>query len=150
MQTWVTSLVDSEKVVQYFYETCFQANESCALRQPSDQNWMAIRTRVDALIKDLDEYPRPVIVPGTTQTILVTGDDIRIAFQIPLDEPVNLFPALAELLSDAIGGSFSALPNHIDVPTSAAGCPPRNKKPAFHYNWAMDAAWSVLCGDGHD
>lgn len=139
-------MVDTEKVVQYFYETCFFAKGQCSLRWPSDQNWRAIQERVDALIQDVDENPISTIVPGTAHIILITGDDLRTAFQIPLDEPLNYFPSLADPLSDALKGKFSALLDQIDIPSYSAACHPRTNALAFAIpgKWMQHGQSSVV------
>ncbi|KAK7749355.1 hypothetical protein SLS62_008207 [Diatrype stigma] len=62
--TWLTNLQDTEKIVDYFYETCFSAGaEHCPLRRPSDATGADMKARVDALVRSLDEQPAVVVLP---------------------------------------------------------------------------------------
>jgi hypothetical protein len=78
---WLSNLRDTEKIVDYFYDTCFDAAENCPLWQEGDHSAEDIRGRIDKLISDVDENPISFVQSdGPPNLRVITGNDIRQVF----------------------------------------------------------------------
>ncbi|KAK1450347.1 hypothetical protein CMEL01_07683 [Colletotrichum melonis] len=145
---WKTNLQDTEKLVDYFYETCFEAKEKCALSRPSDKQWEDIRDRVDQLVKRLDEAP--VAVLNGKVTNILTGYDVILSFKNPLYAPYTRFIKLANEINAAIEGNYTAILESAsaEIPKIDQACTHPNATD-LRLSWG-DGGQAVLCGDGED
>ncbi|KAF4777699.1 hypothetical protein HER10_EVM0005986 [Colletotrichum scovillei] len=145
---WKTNLQDTEKLVDYFYETCFEAKEKCALSRPSDKQWQDIRDRVDQLVKRLDEAP--VAVLNGKVTNILTGYDVILSFKNPLYAPYTRFIKLANEINAAIEGNYTAILESAsaEIPKIDQACTHPNATD-LRLSWG-DGGQAVLCGDGED
>lgn len=121
-------------MVEYFYQSCFEAGDSCALKRDSDTKWEDMKDRVDDFKAQLDE--RPVSVLGEGESIsIITGNDLLAAFYQPVYSPLLLFSALSQVLSDALDGNYTLLlENMAQIPAPVGA----------------DAGTAIKCGDGED
>ncbi|KXH53627.1 hypothetical protein CSIM01_07665 [Colletotrichum simmondsii] len=145
---WKTNLQDTEKLVDYFYETCFEAKEKCALSRTSDKQWQDIRDRVDQLVKRLDEAP--VAVLNGKVTNILTGYDVILSFKNPLYAPYTRFIKLANEINAAIEGNYTAILESAsaEIPKIDQACTHPNATD-LRLSWG-DGGQAVLCGDGED
>lgn len=78
---WLCNLLDTEKIVDYFYDTCFDGAENCPLWEESDKSAKDIRGRIDKLISDADLNPISLVQgDGSSNLRVITGNDIRQVF----------------------------------------------------------------------
>ncbi|OHE92579.1 hypothetical protein CORC01_12158 [Colletotrichum orchidophilum] len=145
---WKTNLQDTEKLVDYFYETCFKSEGKCALSRPSDKKWQDIRDRVDKLVKHLNEAP--VAVLDGKATNILTGYDVTLSFKNPLYAPYSRFIKLASQINAAIEGNYTALLQSVsaEIPKLDQACTHPNATD-LPLSWG-DGGQAVLCGDGED
>jgi len=137
--------MDTEKVADYFYDSCFDTRD-CPLRQSGDKSGRDIRVRVDKFIQQLIQSPASAVM-GDVPTI-VTATDIRAIFQIPLYEPLDYFPLLAAELAGAMRGNWSLLLERLDVPSDGETCTAPGRPRPFKYSWGDDASLAYICNDG--
>lgn len=79
--TWRTNSRDTNKVVDYFYDTCFDGADDCPLWRKADTSGKDIKKRVDKLISDADAQPFSFIQnDGLLDLEIITGSDIQKAF----------------------------------------------------------------------
>ncbi|KAK2042312.1 hypothetical protein LZ31DRAFT_470572 [Colletotrichum somersetense] len=145
---WTTNLQDTEKVVAFFYTTCFTSGRKCALSRPSDGKWQDIRDRVNQLIKRLDDSPVSVLDGKLTK--ILTGYDVTVSFVRPLYTPYEDFTKLAEKINSAIEGNYTALIDTAaaDIPKLDDACPRLNS--SAPPNAVGDGTQAILCSDGED
>jgi hypothetical protein len=137
-------LLDTEKIVDYFYDTCFEAGVKCPLVKSTDIKASDVRNRVDAFIQNTTMSP--IYLVQGNEVITITGDDLHAAFHRPLYDTVNLFQPLAQQLADAMVGNYTALLGEIPLPKLHDACPIRND--TWGLDQGGDAAAAVLCSDG--
>lgn len=78
---WLCNLLDTEKIVDYFYDTCFDGEEYCPLWKKGDKSGKDIKGRIDKLISDADANPISLVQSdGSSNLRVITGNDIRQAF----------------------------------------------------------------------
>lgn len=78
---WLCNLLDTEKIVDYFYDTCFDGKENCPLWDKTDKSAKDIRGRIDKLISDADNNPISLVQSdGSSNLRVITGNDIRQVF----------------------------------------------------------------------
>lgn len=78
---WLCNLLDTEKIVDYFYDTCFDGAENCSLWSKGDKSGKDIKARVDKLISDADTNPISLVESGGSSNLrVITGNDIRLVF----------------------------------------------------------------------
>jgi pimeloyl-ACP methyl ester carboxylesterase len=168
---WTSNLRDNAKTWSKFFEYCFQAGPKCALYDPSYQSPNDIRDHVDAFLERLKEEPIPLIVGGNAA--LVTHYILRTSLHVALYFPNNLWPLLAQWLRALDNGdSLTAssiieageLWQHQKPRKFSPSLPPIPNLPGFlsmsqedldqasqtGYSWQLEAAVSILCGDGDD
>ncbi|KAK1973610.1 TAP-like protein-domain-containing protein [Colletotrichum cereale] len=145
---WTTNLQDSEKVVEFFYTTCFASDGKCALSRPSDRKWQDIRERVNQLIKQLDDSPVTVLEGKLTK--ILTGSDVTLSFIRPLYSPYQDFPKLAEKINSAMEGNYTALMEAAtaNIPRLDDACSHPNS--SVLPNGFSDGGQAVICSDGED
>ncbi|KAL9471078.1 hypothetical protein ACSS6W_009019 [Trichoderma asperelloides] len=136
---WHHNLDDTEAVVNYFYDTCYNAGDSCPLRTSEDVNGASIRRRVDKLITDLDATP--VYNAQGTSIAAVTGRDIRDSISQALYRPILGFPPLAQMISDAFEGNFTLIADTVTPDDIQSDCA------AGSQVFSGEAAYAVVCSD---
>ncbi|EHK44583.1 hypothetical protein TRIATDRAFT_174096, partial [Trichoderma atroviride IMI 206040] len=136
---WHHNLVDTEAVVDYFYDTCYEAGDICPLRIPEDVNGTSIRRRVDQFIADMDVLPA-YNAEGTSITAL-TGRDIRDSISQALYRPILSFPPLAQLITDALEGNFTLLTNTVTPDDIQTDCATGSQI------FSGEAAYGIVCSD---
>lgn len=143
---WSRNLLDAEKIVEYFYQSCFDAAERCPLTQSSDKSYHDIKERVDKFINATDEHPISFLpTDGTANVRVITGYDIRNVFIAPLYKPEpTLFEELAIVLAEALKGNYTLLGANIDLPRLQDACSVNDSTP---YTFVRDAQTAILCGD---
>ncbi|KAJ4418262.1 hypothetical protein N0V82_005653 [Gnomoniopsis sp. IMI 355080] len=140
---WLRNLLDTEKIVQYFYDTCFEASGECPLWQAGDTSAEDIQSRIEKLISDLDAQPASFIGDDQTSGIrVITGSDIRTAFRDPVYRPLpTAFHRLATVLAEALNGNYSLIGP--DVYPSL----PLKDVCDYDRHSPGDAQPAILCGD---
>ncbi|KAK1965394.1 hypothetical protein LY78DRAFT_580477 [Colletotrichum sublineola] len=145
---WTTNLQDSEKLIEFFFKTCFASRGKCALSRPSDGKWQDVRERVNQLIKQLDDSPVSVLDGKLTR--ILTGYDVTVSFVRPLYTPYEDFTKLAAMINSAIEGNYTALLETAtsNVPRLDDACSHPNS--SAHPSASGDAIHTILCSDGED
>ncbi|KAF5012539.1 hypothetical protein FDECE_1406 [Fusarium decemcellulare] len=138
-QEWLGNLRDTEAVVDYFYNTCYDSRDLCALYTSSDTSGSDIRQRVNQFIADLDTSPLHHVA-GTSITT-VTGNDIRNAISGSIYQPLAKFAPLAQIISDALQGNFTLLAATIGPDSSQEECASGNQITS------VEAAYAIHCSD---
>jgi pimeloyl-ACP methyl ester carboxylesterase len=98
---------------------------------------------VREFLDSLDESPVPYISQSTV--VSITKQDVQNAMFRPLYFPMNMFPPLATVLSEAMAGNFSQLYAGLHTPQPDDSCPLRIPST---YTWNHDAMKAISCGDG--
>lgn len=141
--SWRRNLVDTEKIIQYFYDTCFEASGDCPLWRKGDTSAEDIQSRVQKLSSDLDTSPETFVSSDQASSIrVITGYNIRIAFKNPIYRPLpTAFHQLATALAEALSGNYSLIGpgDFLQTPLQDA-CGRDSHGPD-------DAAAAILCGD---
>ncbi|KAI0010146.1 TAP-like protein-domain-containing protein [Xylariaceae sp. FL0662B] len=149
---WLTNLQDTEKIVSYFYSSCFEAGTSmCALRRSTDTKWEEMKARVDGLVAEADARPISVLRDDDKTTAIITGFEILDVFRPALYSPLTGFRRLAETLSGALEGNYTLLLSTLSSPAAklSESCTlPNNTVLATRL--ALDATHAIACGDGED
>lgn len=143
--TWLRNLLDTEKIIDYFYDTCVDAADSCPLWMKGDKSGHDIKSRVDQLISDRDKSP-VALVPsdGTSNIRVITGFDVRSAFIVPVYKPLpTAFSQLALTLAEALKGNYSLIQNDLGLPQLEDACGIKNRTASS----PGDAQTAILCGD---
>ncbi|KAK2009686.1 hypothetical protein LZ32DRAFT_608207 [Colletotrichum eremochloae] len=145
---WTTNLQDSEKLIEFFYKTCFTSKRKCALSRPSDGKWQDIRERVNQLMKQLDDSPVSVLDGKLTRILM--GSDVTLSFIRPLYTPYEDFTELAAKINSAIEGNYTALMETAtkDVPRLDDACSHPDSSPPP--SAVGDGTQAILCSDGKD
>ncbi|KAK8023584.1 hypothetical protein PG993_011650 [Apiospora rasikravindrae] len=146
--SWHVALMDTQHVLDHFWDTCFRGREACALYRPSDSSADTIRGRVRGFIDGLEANPAPYVSPETNTFVAVTKHDVLEAILRPLYQPQRDFPALALLLSEAMQGNLTLLYKSLNqAPTHKDSCR-NNKTDPPAYTCGPDAMTAIACGDG--
>ncbi|KAH8891651.1 hypothetical protein GQ53DRAFT_746656 [Thozetella sp. PMI_491] len=142
---WNQNLLDTESIVKYFYDTCFDEGDGCPIRITTDRSGADIKARIDKLITDADMSP-PSFVHGNNIRA-VTGNDIRNAFKYTLYAPIALFPRHAQLLADALMGNYTLVFQDPDIPQLREAC-----RSDYTENLPLerDASLAIACSDADD
>ncbi|KAI5456007.1 TAP-like protein-domain-containing protein [Mariannaea sp. PMI_226] len=141
--TWALNLVDTQKALDHFWETCYKGGERCALYKSTDTSSDDVRSRVRAFLDSLDESPAPYLSSKTV--VSITKVDVLNTIFHALYEPYFMFAQLAVVLDEAMNGNFTALYQGINLPTMANSC---DLQGSHEYTWNSDAQSAIACGDG--
>lgn len=146
---WSMNLQDTEAVVANFYDSCYAAGSTaCPLRQSHDSDGQDIKSRLDAFLDTVSRQPIALVESGFAEVITV--QDIRNMFQLPLYMPVLLYQSLAKTLAAVLQGNYTGVLSALrgDTPLAAD---------LYHYNgrrdgnyWSTEAALTYICNDGED
>lgn len=106
---WSKNLQDTDKIIDYFYDSCFEVTTDCALWKESDTSGLDIKNRVNEFTADLDANPRTVVPDDGESTVrVVTGNDIRMTFTAPVYAPIPVgFTWLALAIAEALKENFT-------------------------------------------
>lgn len=143
---WLRNLLDTEKIVDYFYESCFEASDGCPLWKDGDASGDDIKSRVDGLISDADKQPLVFLASdGTSNVRAITGNDLRDTFKIPVYKPLPAaFESLAGVLAEALRGNYSRVGAGLEVPRLEDECAAGKDGTDQGRDGAQIA---ILCGD---
>lgn len=139
-------LIDSEKALEYFYRSCFEAGSKCPLTKSSDQSWRSMQTRVNALLDDFEAKPIPFLLENGSESI-ITAAMVRSSMWDPLYQPIDKFDGLAFLLAEALEGNYTRLIQQSGLGALKGGC---KEKVSGDYSWLGLASSAVVCGDAED
>lgn len=165
---WTTNLSDNLKTWTTFFEDCFEAGAKCALYKSTYTTPKQIQEHVENFMEHLKENPIPLVVNGNAG--LMTHFVLKVAIHSTLYFPNMLWPRLAQILASLEMGRLGTGPailNDVDfwseadhrgfkpslppVPTLLRGHFGRPiQSPQDDYTWQLEAAVSILCGDGDD
>jgi len=162
---WTSNMQDNKKNLAILFQYCFEAGERCALFDESYSGPSEIQSKVEAYINALVQNPVPVVHNGTVE--LITYLDVAGAIHAAQYFPNQLWPGLAEVLSDLLNGkTASMIPylKQLSLPRNPAkdstgqpflvstSLPFNNKTQALppDYPHGTEAGRAVLCGDGDD
>lgn len=143
---WCPNLEDTSKTINYFYETCFDAKDKCALYKASEKNWHQLRDRVEQKIADLDTNPVPFIADGVAPGI-INSAVVRNRMMDPIYGPLDLFDGLAKTLLEVLNGNYTSLLKETGMTKRPDTC---SKPDPSAYAWMGEANLAVRCGDGAD
>ncbi len=138
-------MVDTEAIVDYFYDACFEAADRCAIRAAADTSSADIKKRIDKLIADLDEAPVSFVQGKYIRA--VTGNDVRGSFFASVYKPIGLFPRQARLLAEALEGNFTLLMENADIPRIQDSCATDNITLPLP---TSDGLYAIACNDAAD
>lgn len=143
--SWLRNLLDTEKIIDYFYESCFEAADSCALWRGDDASGSDIKRRVDQMISDADASPVSLVPDdGASHVRVLTGYDIRSTFIGPVYKPLPTgFERLAVALAEALRGNYSLVGARLETPRLEDACAVDNSTAPD----SGDAQTAILCGD---
>ena len=165
---WTTNLSDNMKTWTAFFDDCFAAGSKCPLYNSTFTTSSQIQEHVEKFIEHLKENPIPLVVNGNAA--LMTHFLLKVAIHSCLYTPNHLSPILAKLLASLEKGRLGIKPVVLDdvdfrskadmigfvpslppVPTLLRGHFGRPvESPEDDYTWSLEAAVSILCGDGDD
>lgn len=141
--SWTRNLADTEKIVDYFYDSCFASGSDCPLWKAQDASSEDVRGRIDKLVEDTNKSPALFIPTDTPSTIrVITGYDIHGTFRKPLYAPwQGASKRLATALAEALNGNDSL------IPTDQYPDPPLQDACGLETDSPGDAQSAILCGD---
>ncbi|KAL9078396.1 MAG: hypothetical protein Q9157_002691 [Trypethelium eluteriae] len=152
-QLWTDNLIDTEKVVQSFFETCAAAGpDKCSFTskgaKPAD-----LKAKLEGLLAKLWHNPLPVT--GEIPEV-VSYSDIKNLMFASLYTPVDSFPYMANLLSDIDRGNGTAFakllrPYHsVSCPSSSTDEIGKVSEPLYNESGlsSVYATPTIACGDG--
>ncbi|KAK7466250.1 hypothetical protein VKT23_004978 [Stygiomarasmius scandens] len=141
---WRTSLRDTSKTIQAFFDTCFAAGPSkCAFYDPNGPS--AIETNLRDLYASVKEKPFPV---RTSKSYgLVDYNRLRVTIFTSLYSPYDSWVTLAEGLADLAKGNGTKLFSMQEK--DPFQCPCSGEKDDISTE-VEDANTSILCNDGKE
>lgn len=81
--SWLGNLLDTDKIADYFYDTCFDGADMCPLWKKGDASGKDIKNRIDRLVSNADANPLSVTqTDGSYNIEVVTGNDILNSFRL--------------------------------------------------------------------
>ncbi|KAF5129745.1 putative hydrolase [Metarhizium anisopliae] len=149
---WLTNSVDSDAIVDKFFDGCFHAGpQVCRLARPQDKSASDLRTRFWPWVKQIDEAPVAGVGP-LGSSIVLTGTDIRLVLVTAAYTPLKSFIQTAEVLDNAmVHGTYDTILAMIE---SGLGAPLQDACPVANQTAkpdpGSDPLTAVLCGDGED
>lgn len=144
---WSPNLEDTTKVIDYFYQTCFEASEGkCALKTSTDKSWKDIKAKVEAAIAKLDANPLPFAAVDGVPSVVV-GAMMRGLMMDPIYNPLELYSGLANTWADAVNGNYTSLLSSLGASTVSSEC---GASTPAQYKWMGLANMAVRCGDADD
>jgi pimeloyl-ACP methyl ester carboxylesterase len=167
---WTTNLQDNNKTWEKFFDYCFEAGDKCTLSDSSIRSPAEMQEKVEGFLAELEHNPLPLVENGNAYVL--TYFNLKAIIHVHLYQPIQLWPMLALVLRALMErderGAISALrsswawfapgnghfhPSLPDVPFVPALSEVLMKQGLglpVSYPWQVDAAVSILCGDGDD
>lgn len=155
---WLSNLFDNPKNVHWFYYGCFHAGSQCALYDSKTNSLFDIERKVKQVLERLYHNPLPVIHDGTAD--IVTYSDLTNLIHGAAYAPNYFWPDVAQVIKDLShdnGGSIVKYLKYLDVSQSPRPNTPNEGNIVLNndsmpyppdYPGGLEAAMSVLCGDG--
>ncbi|KAF7433707.1 hypothetical protein PC9H_005670 [Pleurotus ostreatus] len=136
---WSTSLLDTDKTLQAFFDSCFEGGpDLCPFYESSPE---AISRKLDDLTRTI--FLRPVPVQTSISYGLVDYERLRITIFQSLYTPYATFPVLAQGLADLINGNGTVLYQILEQPVFDCAC----GSPA-PLTSISDGGTAIMCTDG--
>ncbi|PPQ82828.1 hypothetical protein CVT25_009203 [Psilocybe cyanescens] len=140
---WLTSLVDTDKVLDGFFIGCAEAGpESCEFWAPTADN---IRQNLTNLFEHIRSRPMPIKADSVYGILDYTK--LKKTIFTTLYKPYMYFPALSKALAELAAGNGTAL--YSLVPgrkTPVCSCDPSTPGPLFDI--ISDSTTAIQCNDG--
>lgn len=125
-------------MIDLFYQLCFDAGESCALRVTHDSGAGDLKARVNGHLAKL--ALTPVAFQSDNRYILINDVSVRALILKAIFGPLQLFPQLAEQLSAIVSGNYSAFSEFF---------PQNGTYPDTDYSFETDIREAVSFSDAH-
>lgn len=168
---WTTNLQDNNQTWTRFFEYCFEAGPKCALFDATATSHVDIQSKVEAFLFGLIDDPLPLLLNGNLA--MITYHQLKASIHLSLYFPNEYWPLLAvslRLLLERDSQGFISLAQVADMflNGSSGDFMPSTPLHSIHalsghnemgsmskpyiqgYPWQLEAAISVLCGDGDD
>ncbi|KAF5336901.1 hypothetical protein D9611_003052 [Ephemerocybe angulata] len=140
---WLTNLVDTEKSLDHFFESCAEAGPSrCAFHAPEPSD---IKKNLTSLYDRLRKEPLPVLTRSGTYGIVDYGVLRKYIF-LSLYSPYNSFPFLAQGLKDLAAGDGGSLLSIFQPPPYKCSCNPHERDLIA----VLDGQTTLACNDGDE
>ncbi|KAI8308373.1 putative hydrolase [Colletotrichum sp. SAR11_240] len=143
--TFRNDINDAEKIVDQFYELCFESGEDCPLIESSDKSGADIKARVADVIDNMDTTP--VSFSFNDRPYMLTSPIIRQAIFSMLYGPLTSFETLALGLGALMNGNYSILTAFLPSDSIKLVCDASDDDELPQYNWDTDVLAGVLCSD---
>ena len=148
---WSKNLFDAEVAVDYFFETCYAAGNSCPLRSSKDTSGRSIQDRVAKFLDEISERPGIWVDEGFSEVI--TAQAIRALFLIPLYKPIPNFEQLSNSLKNVLEGNYTSavydLAKYGPVATDLCRSLDDGEE-KVDYEWVFERAMTYMCNDSPD
>ena len=144
-------LVDFDKIMEDFYQHCFDAGSACPLKKDSDKKPSSIRKRVERFISDLETSPIPVAYQGRTR--LITSFAVRSMITLDFYSPILQYTGVATTLAQTMAGNYTAFlsvtaQTKTELETACIDPNATTTPSILGYSWQNEASLGVACGDG--
>ncbi|KAH8655908.1 TAP-like protein-domain-containing protein, partial [Xylariales sp. PMI_506] len=141
LRDWSAYMADTEKVVDNFFQECFDAGFNCPLVEPDDTVAGNIRKRVDDFIEALGINPLLYVRNGHVE--IINANDVRRVIWSGLYIPVPGYEDMAKILSKALSGNYSLLWQTVGIPTEKSVTLGEffNNLPVVCSNWNIRPKW---------
>jgi pimeloyl-ACP methyl ester carboxylesterase len=143
-EVWMESLLDADKVVGWFFRTCVEARQECALYREGD-GVEEVEGRYRGVVERLEREPVVFTHPMFEFPVVLREEVVRALMFVSLYSPIQRFPPLAELLNalhqekwEAVAALYSDL---------EALCNPPVAMFPFNFLVPTDAQRAVMCAD---
>ncbi|PLB55678.1 alpha/beta-hydrolase, partial [Aspergillus steynii IBT 23096] len=139
---WQANLYDTDDALQDFFDFCFKAGKKkCSFWDSSPRN---IRKRLDNILADLKYNPTPIPSSEFCEIpILATYSNLKTLVMQAMYDPLNTFPALANVLAGLEQGNTTA---YVGAVTSLLPFNPCNNGTAGS---TQDSPVLIECVDGY-
>lgn len=143
--TFRNDVNDAEKIVDQFYELCYESGDDCPLLESSDKSGADIKARVADVLDDMDTTL--VSFSHNDTPYVLTSPVIRQAIFSMLYSPLNSFGILALGLSALMNGNYSILTVFLPSDSIKLVCDASDDNELPEYRWGSDVLAGVLCTD---
>ncbi|KAH7028771.1 Alpha/Beta hydrolase protein [Microdochium trichocladiopsis] len=135
----LTNLWDTQETFEYLWNSCYEAQDDCALYRHGDRGPGNIEKRLRGFLEQLEQEPAPYLHNRTV--VSISSYDVRGVIFQGLYDPLTQFQSLAEILKDSMNGNFTGLYSRLQLPDHTTSGLPSS------YTWMRDAMVAVTCGD---
>jgi pimeloyl-ACP methyl ester carboxylesterase len=139
-----TGLLDFEEAWSVFFERCYSVGKICALWRPSDTSPADIRSRIDSILKQINESPVSVSFHGSTE--LVTYSEVKLRI-VPANYQPGAFIYLASFLNAIGTGNVTKTLPWIKTTSFISCTNPNSSGRPLEAVFSYDAAKATICGD---